>query len=95
LRDGNEFNWILTHKETEDIKESWFQPDDYKDQIPSWTSRSHKIVLLGDSCHPYLPTSAQGAPQATESAAFLALFEACWEGEYSISGKFYVVVLLS
>jgi salicylate hydroxylase len=104
LRDGDEFNWILTHKDTEDIKESWFQPGDmeevrriiedcdpriaaavkktkecldwkicYRDPIPSWVSRSHKIALLGDSCHPHLPTSAQGASQATESAAVLAL----------------------
>ncbi|KAL9615752.1 MAG: hypothetical protein Q9160_009287 [Pyrenula sp. 1 TL-2023] len=28
LRNGEEFNWILTHKDTEDIKESWFQPGD-------------------------------------------------------------------
>jgi salicylate hydroxylase len=104
LRDGDEFNWILIHKDTEDIKESWFQPGDmdevrriiedcdpriaaavkktkecldwkicYRDPIPSWVSRSHKISLLGDSCHPHLPTSAQGASQATESAAVLAL----------------------
>jgi salicylate hydroxylase len=103
-RDGNEFNWIMAHKDAEDIKESWFQPDDmnearrlvrdcdtriaaavdktekcldwkicYRDPIPLWTSRSHKIALLGDSCHPNLPTSAQGASQATESAAVLAL----------------------
>jgi salicylate hydroxylase len=104
LRDGDEFNWIITHKDTEDIKESWFQPGDmnevrklvedvdprignavrstkecldwkicYRDPIPSWVSKSHKIVLLGDSCHPHLPTSAQGASQATESGAVLAL----------------------
>ncbi|KAL4898940.1 hypothetical protein BDW74DRAFT_189624 [Aspergillus multicolor] len=104
LRDGEEFNWILTHKDTEDITESWFQPgrmDDvqdtirdldpriaaavrktehcldwkicYRDPIPCWVSGSHKVVLLGDSCHPHLPTSAQGASQATESAAVLAL----------------------
>lgn len=36
-------------------------------------SKSHKVVLLGDSCHPHLPTSAQGASQATESAAVLAV----------------------
>ncbi len=103
LRGGDEFNWILTHKDTEDIKESWFQPGDlnevkkwiedvdprikaavektkecldwkicYRDPIPSWVSKSHKIVLLGDSCHAHLPTSAQGASQATESAAVLA-----------------------
>ncbi|MCJ1393745.1 hypothetical protein MMC18_006621 [Xylographa bjoerkii] len=103
LRDGEEFNWILTHKDTADIKESWFQPGDmdevrkimqtcdpriaaavnktkecldwkicYRDPIPTWVSKSHKVVLLGDSCHPHLPTSAQGASQAIESAAVLA-----------------------
>jgi salicylate hydroxylase len=104
LRNGEEFNWILTHKDTTDIKESWFEPgnmDDvrelvkdwdpmivaavnetpacldwkicYRDPIPTWVSKSHTIALLGDSCHPHLPTSAQGASQATESAAVLAL----------------------
>ena len=103
LRGGKEFNWILTHKDDEDIKESWFQPGDmnkvrelihdldpqiasaikktkecldwkicYRDPIPYWVSKGHTIVLLGDSCHPHLPTSAQGASQATESAAVLA-----------------------
>ncbi|KAF4620124.1 hypothetical protein G7Y89_g14698 [Cudoniella acicularis] len=104
LRDGDEVNWIITHKDVEDIKESWFQPGDmnavrelvqdcdprmkavmektkecldwkicYRDPIPTWVSNSHKIALLGDSRHPHLPTSAQGASQATESAAVLAL----------------------
>lgn len=103
LRNGEEFNWILTHKDTEDIQESWFQPGDmdevrrlissvdpriraavektpscldwkicYRDPIPTWVSKNHKVVLLGDCCHPHLPTSAQGASQATESAAVLA-----------------------
>lgn len=103
LRDGDEFNWILTHKDATDIKESWFQPGDmdevrrlmktcdpriaaavnkteecldwkicYRDPIPTWVSKRHTIALLGDSCHPHLPTSAQGASQATESAAVLA-----------------------
>lgn len=103
LRDGEEFNWILTHKDTEDIKESWFQPGDmdavreivadcdpriaavvrkteecldwkicYRDPIPTWVSKNHKVALVGDCCHPHLPTSAQGASQATESAAVLA-----------------------
>lgn len=105
LRGGEEFNWILTHRDTEDIRESWFQPGDmdavreiirdldpeissvlaqtqqcldwkicYRDPIPTWVSRrGHAIVLLGDSCHPHLPTSAQGASQATESAGVLAM----------------------
>ncbi|KAK6952377.1 hypothetical protein Daesc_006913 [Daldinia eschscholtzii] len=41
--------------------------------LPTWVSKSHKIALLGDSCHAHLPTSAQGASQATESAAVLAV----------------------
>ncbi|KAI3326865.1 salicylate hydroxylase [Xylariaceae sp. AK1471] len=46
----------------------------YRDPLPTWVSpRSHCIALLGDSCHPHLPTSAQGASQATESAAVLAV----------------------
>lgn len=45
----------------------------YRDPIPTWVSKSHKIALLGDSCHPHLPTSAQGASQATESAGVLAV----------------------
>lgn len=82
LRDGDEFNWILTHRDTEDIKESWFQPGDmnvvrkivedcdpriaaavkrtkecldwkicYRDPIPTWVSKGHRIALLGDCCH--------------------------------------------
>jgi salicylate hydroxylase len=31
LRDGDEFNRILTHKDTKDIKESWFQPGDMEE----------------------------------------------------------------
>jgi salicylate hydroxylase len=108
LRNGEEFNWILTRKlsdeKDQEITESWFQEGDleevwecvdglderivaaikrtpscldwkicYRDPLPTWVSRSHKIVLLGDSCHPHLPTSAQGASQATESAAVLAM----------------------
>ena len=45
----------------------------YRDPLPTWVSQSHKIVLLGDSCHPHLPTSTQGASQTTESAAVLAV----------------------
>ncbi|KAI1475190.1 putative monooxygenase [Daldinia eschscholtzii] len=45
----------------------------YRDPLPTWVSKSHKIALLGDSCHAHLPTSAQGASQATESAAVLAV----------------------
>ncbi|GAA5841476.1 hypothetical protein JCM11251_007153 [Rhodosporidiobolus azoricus] len=103
-RDGQDFNWIVTHKDDEDIAESWSQPgrvEDavalvqdwdativngmkltpscldwkivYRGPIPTWVSKSGKIVLLGDSAHPHLPTSAQGASQAVEDAATLAI----------------------
>ncbi|KAK4185717.1 6-hydroxynicotinate 3-monooxygenase [Podospora australis] len=46
----------------------------YRKPLPTWVSpSSHRIVLLGDSCHAHLPTSAQGASQATESAGVLAV----------------------
>ena len=45
----------------------------YRDPLPTWVSRSGLVALIGDSAHPHLPTSAQGASQATEDAAVLAL----------------------
>jgi salicylate hydroxylase len=104
LRNGEEFNWILTHKDDGDVPESWFQSGDmdevrrlttdldpsirevvkyteqcldwkicYREPLPTWVSPgSHRIALLGDSCHAHLPTSAQGASQACESAGVLA-----------------------
>lgn len=46
----------------------------YRKPLPTWVSpRSHRIVLLGDSCHGHLPTSAQGASQCCESAGVLAV----------------------
>ncbi|EED17007.1 monooxygenase, putative [Talaromyces stipitatus ATCC 10500] len=121
LRDGEEFNWIITHKDTEDIKESWFQPgnmDDvrqlvqgwdesiasavratpscldwkicYRAPLPTWVSKSGKIALLGDSCHPHLPTSAQGASQATESSAVLALcMKLAGKGNVALATRVY------
>jgi salicylate hydroxylase len=105
LRGGEEFNWIITHKDDGDVPESWFQPGDmeevrrlvqgldpdirgiiketescldwkicYREPLPTWVSpHSHRIALLGDSCHAHLPTSAQGASQAVESAGCLAV----------------------
>jgi salicylate hydroxylase len=45
----------------------------YRQPLPTWVSRSGKICLIGDSAHPHLPTSAQGASQATEDGACLAI----------------------
>jgi salicylate hydroxylase len=27
----------------------------YRDPLPTWVSKSHKVALPGDSCHPHLP----------------------------------------
>ena len=46
----------------------------YRKPLESWVSPvGHRIVLLGDSCHAHLPTSAQGASQACESAGVLGV----------------------
>ncbi|KAI0131855.1 putative MAK1-like monooxygenase [Xylariales sp. AK1849] len=44
----------------------------YRDPLPTWTSPRGRILLLGDSAHPFLPTSAQGAAQAIEDGVSIA-----------------------
>jgi len=44
----------------------------YRDPLPTWVSKHGRICLLGDSAHPFLPTSAQGATQALEDGVTLA-----------------------
>ncbi|KUI57777.1 6-hydroxynicotinate 3-monooxygenase [Cytospora mali] len=45
----------------------------YRDPLPTWVSKKRRILLLGDSAHPFLPTSAQGATQAMEDGATLGV----------------------
>ncbi|KAI0451370.1 hypothetical protein F5B21DRAFT_516774 [Xylaria acuta] len=45
----------------------------YRDPLPTWVSPSARILLLGDSAHPFLPTSAQGATQALEDGVCIAV----------------------
>jgi len=45
----------------------------YRDPLPTWVSPKARILLLGDSAHPFLPTSAQGAAQAIEDGATIAV----------------------
>lgn len=45
----------------------------YRDPLPTWVSNKRRILLLGDSAHPFLPTSAQGATQAMEDGTTLAI----------------------
>lgn len=45
----------------------------YRDPLPTWVSKHGRITLLGDSAHPFLPTSAQGATQAMEDGVTIAV----------------------
>ncbi|KAI9694764.1 MAG: hypothetical protein M1822_000380 [Bathelium mastoideum] len=45
----------------------------YRDPLPRWISDKGRIALLGDSAHPFLPTSAQGATQSMEDGVVLAV----------------------
>lgn len=41
--------------------------------LDSWVSPTGRIAVIGDAAHPFFPTSAQGASQAIEDAATLAI----------------------
>ncbi|KAG2070988.1 FAD/NAD(P)-binding domain-containing protein [Suillus decipiens] len=43
------------------------------DPLPTWVSKSGRVVLSGDAAHPFLPTSVQGASQAIEDGPVLAV----------------------
>jgi 2-polyprenyl-6-methoxyphenol hydroxylase-like FAD-dependent oxidoreductase len=45
----------------------------WRDPLPTWVSKHARIILIGDSAHPFLPTSAQGAGQAVEDGATVAI----------------------
>ncbi|KAL4783771.1 hypothetical protein BJX76DRAFT_348328 [Aspergillus varians] len=41
--------------------------------LDSWISQTGRIALIGDAAHPFFPTSAQGASQAVEDGATVAI----------------------
>ncbi|TKA24489.1 hypothetical protein B0A50_06646 [Salinomyces thailandicus] len=45
----------------------------YRDPLPTWVSPLARTALIGDAAHPFLPTSIQGASQAMEDGACLAV----------------------
>lgn len=64
--------WKIVSKTPEEKLSDWKLL--YCDPLPSWVSGKHgRVCLLGDSAHPFLPTSAQGASQAMEDAVTLAV----------------------
>ncbi|KAK3365517.1 hypothetical protein B0T24DRAFT_391928 [Lasiosphaeria ovina] len=44
----------------------------YRDPLPTFISPRARITLIGDSAHPFLPTSIQGASQSIEDGVVLA-----------------------
>ncbi|KAJ7859502.1 hypothetical protein B0H14DRAFT_2506642 [Mycena olivaceomarginata] len=45
----------------------------YRQPLDKWMSSTGKVVLLGDACHPMLPSRAQGGAMAVEDAAVLGV----------------------
>lgn len=45
----------------------------YRDPLPTWISPKGRTALIGDAAHPFLPTSIQGASQAMEDGACIAV----------------------
>ncbi|KAJ5192840.1 hypothetical protein N7449_008982 [Penicillium cf. viridicatum] len=43
------------------------------DPLPSWVSPKNRMMLLGDAAHPLLPNTGQGANQAIEDGATVAI----------------------
>ncbi|KAI1635338.1 hypothetical protein F4809DRAFT_664295 [Biscogniauxia mediterranea] len=105
IKKGQDFSWVCTHKDDQDIEESWQYEAPlsdarkvlegwdpivqkildktpsplidwklvYRDPLPTWISAGRRIALLGDAAHPFLPTSIQGASQAMEDGATIAV----------------------
>ena len=44
----------------------------WRDPQPMWHSPKGRVIQIGDSCHPFLPTSGSGAVMAMEDAYSLA-----------------------
>lgn len=45
----------------------------WRDPLSTWVSKHARMMILGDAAHPFLPTSAQGAGQAVEDGATIAI----------------------
>ncbi|CAK7227433.1 hypothetical protein SCUCBS95973_006541 [Sporothrix curviconia] len=45
----------------------------WRDPLPTWVSPKGRMMIIGDAAHAFLPTSGQGAGQAIEDAATMAI----------------------
>ncbi|KAJ6536376.1 hypothetical protein B0H19DRAFT_1183324 [Mycena capillaripes] len=53
------------------VQKTYILPLMYREPLEKWFHPDNKVVLLGDACHPTLPSRAQGAAMAVEDAAVL------------------------
>lgn len=59
----------------------------YRDPLPTWVSPKARILLLGDSAHPFLPTSAQGY------AILGVIFFLFWKSFWSTRPPFWAKIM--
>ncbi|KAJ6610642.1 hypothetical protein B0H10DRAFT_406072 [Mycena sp. CBHHK59/15] len=55
------------------VPKTYIFPLMYREPLENWVHPGGKVVLLGDACHPTLPSRAQGSAMAVEDAAVLGV----------------------
>ncbi|ETN40976.1 uncharacterized protein HMPREF1541_05256 [Cyphellophora europaea CBS 101466] len=62
----------------------------WRDPASSWVSEHGRIALVGDSAHPHLPSSGQGAAQAIEDGATIgAVIDRAGKGDIALGLRVY------
>ena len=62
----------------------------WRDPASSWVSEHGRIALVGDSAHPHLPSSGQGAAQAIEDGATIgAVIDRAGKGDIAVGLRVY------
>ncbi|KAJ7253462.1 hypothetical protein C8J57DRAFT_1076741 [Mycena rebaudengoi] len=55
------------------VPKTFIFPLMYREPLSKWVHPGGKVVLLGDACHPTLPSRAQGSAMAVEDSAVLGV----------------------
>lgn len=62
----------------------------YRPCLEQWVTPSGLVAIMGDAAHPFLPTSSQGASQAVEDGAVIAMcLEKAGKGNVPLALKTY------
>ncbi|KAF7547171.1 hypothetical protein G7Z17_g7919 [Cylindrodendrum hubeiense] len=81
---GKSFNMVLSHvdhtdpstwnsqKAIEDMRSHFENWDPNGARLPTWISKSRKLIILGDAAHAMVPYMSQGAAMAVEDGAALS-----------------------